>query len=83
MGEAAEHHVRELFNLFLQGAVHDRMTVTMYRAPPGCHAVDQLPPIGQGKVHAAGGCNRIDRRGLAHGGIGMPYVLAVYVNEVL
>ena len=77
MGEAAEHDVAHLLQLGLCGGVEAGVVVAVQGSPPGRHAVDELPAVGQFDDTAVCGANRINRQGIGHGGVGVPNVSAV------
>ena len=61
VNDPAEHHVRHLLNLRFHRRVQPRVVVAVNRRPPGRHAVNQLPAVGEGQLTAVGGHDRIDR----------------------
>ena len=66
VGNPTEHDVRHLVNLRFHRRVQARVIVAMNGRPPGRHAVNQLPAVGEGQLTAVGGHDRIDRQRRSH-----------------
>ena len=65
--QPAEHHVADPPQLLAGRRVERRVPVPVNRRPPGAHAVDQLPAVGQPQPHPA---RRLDDQRPARPGIG-------------
>ena len=61
MRQAAEHDMWQGIDLRMQGLHQLRVAVAVDRAPPGGHAVDQRPAVGQNQAHAFAADDRVDR----------------------
>ncbi|MND89453.1 hypothetical protein D3C80_815110 [compost metagenome] len=72
VGNAAEHHVRHLFQLLRGGQVQLRVVISVNGRPPGRHTVNQASAIGQLQFNAAGGLYRITGQWVAHRGVRVP-----------
>ena len=66
MSNAAEHHMRHLSELRIDGSVKRGMVIAVDRAPPRRHAIDQFAAVLQGEAHAMGAGHRIDRQRFLH-----------------
>ncbi len=75
VGEAAEHHVREVDRAHRR--VQLRHAVAVHRRPPRRHAVDQLAAVVQPQPDAVRPGDQAHRRRVGHRRVGVPEVLAV------
>ena len=82
MRQPAEHHVRHASGLGPQRRQQPGMIVAMRRRPPGGHAVDQFPPIGQDNAIAVAAPNRAKGRQMHGRGIGMPDSAVVAFHQI-
>ncbi len=83
MGQAAEHDMRQRLQLPVQRGVDVWMVVAMDGAPPGGHAIDQFPAVGESEAYPLCRNDREDRQVRAHGAVGMPDQLVIQFQQLL
>jgi hypothetical protein len=83
MGEAAEHHVREVVRLRGERSVEHRVVVAVDGGPPRRHPVDEPGAVGQPQAYPVGAGHQSDRRRVGHRRVGVPEVLAVEREQVV